>query len=126
MKIPRSFRILASLVVAAALVAAAGYLLLGPRSSAEPPQDEPSSAGRTVRGRMQARPGGPMEDVEVAVHEVPTDLPTVPAEEAPLEDDDLVLGVVVDAQAVAFPIRYLAMFEVVDSRVGETPVAPTW
>jgi hypothetical protein len=75
---------------------------------------------------MQARPGGPVERVEVGVWEVPTDLPSVPAREARLKDDDLVLGVVVDGQAMAYPIRYLALFEVVDDRVGETPLAPTW
>ncbi|RMF59614.1 MAG: DUF3179 domain-containing protein [Calditrichaeota bacterium] len=81
---------------------------------------------KKVKGYMQARPGGPMEEVEVGVHEVPVDLPMVSADQAPLQEDDLVLGVVRDGQAVAFPIRFLAMFEVVDSRVGKTPVAPTW
>jgi hypothetical protein len=86
-------------------------------------EEEPS---RKVSGVMQARPGGPMEQVEVGVWEVPTDLPSVAASEAPLKDDDLVLGVVVEGQAMAYPIRYLALYEVVDHRVGETPLAPTW
>ncbi len=102
----------------------AGYLLFGPAQPAE--EAGPAAGPRTVKGRMQARPGGPVEDVEVAVHPAPTDLPTVSPEEAALEDDDLVLGVEVNGQAVAFPVRYLAMYEVVDSRVGKTPMAPTW
>lgn len=86
-------------------------------------EEEPS---RKVTGVMQARPGGPMGQVEVGVWEAPTDLPSVPANEAPLKDDDLVLGVVVDGRAMAYPIRYLALYEVVDDRVGKTPLAPTW
>ena len=81
---------------------------------------------KTVKGMMQARPGGPIEEVEVGVHEVPTDLPIVKVNEANLNDNDLVLGVITNGTAVAFPIRFLAMYEVVDSKVGKLPVAPTW
>lgn len=81
---------------------------------------------KTVHGMMQAHPGGPLEEVEVAVHEVPVDLPSVAAKDAPLQDDDLVLGVVVSGVPMAYPIRYLSLYEVIDDRVGETPVAPTW
>lgn len=81
---------------------------------------------RTVRGVMQPRPGAPAEDVEVKVHAVPVDPPSVPASEAKLPDDDLVLGVFVDGKAMAYPVRYLAVSEVVDDRVGTTPLAPTW
>lgn len=84
------------------------------------------SQRRTVKGLMQARPGGPMEEVEVGISEVPVDLPSVPAGEAELKDGELVLGVVVDGQAMAYPIRYLAIHEVIDHRVGKTPLAPTW
>lgn len=96
-----------------------------PTVAAAPPPEAPAPP-KTVKGLMQARPGGPLEEVEVAVHEVPVDLPSVPADKAQLDDDELVLGVVVDTQAIAYPIRYLAMFEVVDHRVGDTPLAPTW
>ncbi len=41
-------------------------------------------------------------------------------------NDDLVLGVVVDGKAMAYPIRYLAMSEVLNDRVGDTPLAPSW
>jgi len=81
---------------------------------------------RTVRGVMQPRPGAPEEDVEVAVHPVPVNPPSVSADEAGLPDDDLVLGVVVDGKPMAYPIRYLAMSEILDDRVGDTPIAPSW
>ena len=83
-------------------------------------------AQRTVRGVMQDRPGAPERLVEVGVHEVPVDPPSVSAAEAALGDDELVLGVVIDGRAMAYPIRYLALTEVVDDRVGDTPLAPTW
>lgn len=81
---------------------------------------------RTVRGVMQPRPGAPEEDVEVEVHPVPVDPPSVAAAEATLPDDDLVLGVVIDGQPMAYPIRYLALSEIVDDRVADTPLAPSW
>lgn len=91
--------------------------------SQETPHSKPA---KTVRGKMQARPGGPVEEVEVAVHEAPADLPIVDADQVQLQDDDLVLGIARNGVAVAFPVRFLAMYEIVDSRVGDLPVAPTW
>lgn len=81
---------------------------------------------KTVVGLMQARPGGPLAEVEVEVHAAPTNLPSVDAKDAGLTDDDLVIGIVVDGQPMAYPIRFIAMYEVIDDRVGGTPVAPTW
>lgn len=80
----------------------------------------------SVKGIMQKYPGGPLEEVEVTVHEVPVDPLSVAASEISLNDDDLVLGVEINGQAMAYPIRYLALFEIVDDRVGDTPLAPTW
>ncbi len=97
-----------------------------PAVTAESSASARGEQSRTVRGRMQPRPGAPMGDVEVAVHQVPSDLPSVPAASADLRDSDLVLGVVVGGQPVAYPVRYLALFEVVNARVGDTPLAPTW
>lgn len=88
--------------------------------------DTVPSSPRSVRGFMQARPGGPMAEVEVEVHQAPVDLPVVLADSTSLNDDDLVLGVVSEGLAVAYPIRFLAMYEIVDGQVGKTPVAPTW
>ncbi len=88
------------------------------RSDLKPP--------KTVSGLMQARPGGPLEEVSVAVHEVPVNPPSVIAQDSKLQDDDLVLGIVVAGIPMAYPIRYISLYEVVDDRVGETPVAPTW
>lgn len=108
---------------------AAGFLclLMGWSMALMAQDDNPPAEGpKTVRGVMQSRPGGPMEEVEVQVHAAPVDLPSVPAAEASLPDDDLVLGVFVDGAAMAFPVRYLALYEVIDQRVGKTPLAPTW
>lgn len=81
---------------------------------------------RTVHATVQMRPGGPVVEADMPVHAVPVDPPIVSASSADLADDELVLGLVLDGEATAFPIRFLAMFEVVNSRVGKTPVAPTW
>ena len=81
---------------------------------------------KTVKGLMQAKPGGPLEEVEVTVHEVPVNLPSFMADNVKLPDDELVLGIVVENIPMAYPIRFLAMYEIVDDQVGETAIAPTW
>jgi len=60
------------------------------------------------------------------IQRVPVDPDSVAAEDSPLDDDDLVLGVVLDGRAMAYPIRYLALHEVIDDQVGDTPLASTW
>ena len=109
---PRSFVWLTSSAVAVTLSAAAWA------------QQEPSA--NVVRTRVQARPGGPIEEIEMRVHESPSDLLSLRASAAELGDDELVLGVVQNGAAMAYPIRYLAMFEVANDRVGGVPIAPTW
>ncbi len=81
---------------------------------------------KSVRAWVQTKPGGEPEDVEMPVYEALVDPASVTADSASLEDDDLVLGIEVDGQAMAYPIRYVALFEVVDDRVGDTPLAATW
>jgi len=81
---------------------------------------------RTVRARVQPRPGAPAEMMGMAVHEVPVDPDSVSAAEAELTDDELILGVVIDGLPMAYPIRYLAAVEVVNDVVGDTSLAPTW
>lgn len=81
---------------------------------------------RSIQVRVQPRPGAPVEDVDMEVHPSPTELRTVSANEATLGDDELVLGIVTGGRAMAYPIRYLAMYEIVNDRVGEAAVAPTW
>lgn len=104
------------------LLALPVILLLAPGVWAVGEEKEP----RTVRATVQLRPGGPVEEVDMPVHESPVDPRAVPADEADLAPDDLVLGVVEDGCAMAWPIRYLALYEVVNDRVAELPVAPTW
>ena len=81
---------------------------------------------RTVPTEVQSRPGGPIEKFEMPVHEVPVNPPSLPADQVELEDMALVLGVVLDGEAMAYPIRYLALHEVVNDEVGKTPLSPTW
>ena len=88
--------------------------------------EERVAGRRTVRARVQPRPGAPAEEIDMRVHESPVDPPSVAATAANLADDELVLGVVVDDQPMAYPIRYLAPYEVLNDLVGSTALAPTW
>ncbi len=90
---------------------------------AQESQPEPRT---TVKAYVQMHPGGEREEAEMPVFESPVDPPIVAAAEADLDDSDLVMGMVKDGKAMAWPIRYLAMNEVVNSNIGDTPVAPTW
>jgi len=90
---------------------------------AQEAQPKPS---KVVKAYVQMRPGGERQEAEMPVFESPVDLPIIAADEADLDDHDLVMGMVKDGEAMAWPIRYLAMFEVVNSNIGDTPVAPTW
>lgn len=112
-------------------VALAVVVLLAAAAAFEPvsfaqSQSQAAQPARSVKGRVQTRPGGPLEETEIPVHQVPVDPPTVAADQAALREDELVLGVVLGDQAVAYPVRYLALYEVVDHRLGDTPLAPTW
>jgi hypothetical protein len=98
-------------------------------SNALPP--EQSTEPRKIRITAQPRPGAELQDIEMEIHTVPTKLTTVPARavadmDLPLMEYDLVLGVLAGGEAMAYPIRYLAIYEIVDDRVGEHALAPTW
>lgn len=83
-------------------------------------------SSRTVRAVVQPRPGAEPEEIDMRVHEAPVEPPSVEASEVELADDELVLGLVLDGQPIAYPVRYLATVEVLNDTVGETSIAPTW
>ena len=108
-----------------------GSLVPGVRSA--PGEDKQQDAAskpelkpRKVKAFVQPKPGAPREEIEMTVHPVPVDPPMVSADDAEMDNDEIVLGVTLGTYDVAFPIRYLAMFEVVNSHVGKTPVAASW
>ena len=72
----------------------------------------------------------PFQDVkehDMAVINQPDDLAIVSAKEAALADDDLVLGIVLNGKAIAYPIAYLAGREVVNDLVnGAKNLVATW
>lgn len=88
--------------------------------------DGSTSQERTIKAKVQMRPGGPVDEVEMGVHEAPVDPPIVSASEATLDDTEVVLGLVIDGTPIAYPSRYLAMTEVMNDRVGDTAMSPTW
>ncbi len=105
-----------------ALLAATSF---GACVGGEPPSDEPDGVFY-VRATVQRSPGAAHEEMDMKVFPAPVDLPTRAADEVDLDDDELVLGVVIEGQAVAYPVRYLALSEVVNDWVGDTPIAPSW
>ena len=80
----------------------------------------------TVTAVVQMEIGGQAREVEMGVHSVPVNPDSLSARDADLEDGEIVLGVVQDGKPMAYPIRYLALSEVLNDRVGQVSLAPTW
>ncbi len=80
----------------------------------------------TVRGVMQAMPGDELALIDAEVRPTPTNLSFLHAGEVKLKPLELVLGVETEEGSWAIPIRYLAIHEVVNSRLGGLPVTATW
>lgn len=108
------------------LLPAGTAVLSAPALAAGAGETEAPKPRTVVEAEVQTRPGAEPVRTEMPVFEVPVDPPSVPADEAPLSAEDLVLGVVVDGEPRAYPIRWVAEHEVIDDRVGEVPLAATW
>jgi len=56
------------------------------------------------------------------------DVEHVSAADAPLEDGELVLGVVINDEVRAYPVNYMMgpANEIVNDTLGGEPIAPTW
>lgn len=92
-----------------------------------PPIDmENSPVLKRVTATVQMRPGGPTEETSMDVFEVPLNPLQVAAEDVQLDDNELVLGVVVNGQAMAYPLRWLALYEALNDQVGNAHLTPTW
>ncbi len=52
----------------------------------------------------------------------------VPADQAPIGDDDIVMGIVVNGEARAYPVNYMngPYNEVVNDELGGEAIAPSW
>lgn len=50
----------------------------------------------------------------------------LPADEAPLLDDELVMGVVIEGKAKAYPVSVLRFREMVDDELAGWPILVTW
>ncbi len=86
----------------------------------------PLFAEETVRGVMQAMPGDELALIDAGVHRTPANLPFLETTQVKLRNRDLVLGVSRGGQHWALPIRFLALYEVINMRLGKLPVAATW
>lgn len=50
----------------------------------------------------------------------------VPADQAPLDDEELVLGIEIDGEAKAYPISVLNFREMVNDELAGVPILATW
>ena len=50
----------------------------------------------------------------------------VPADNSPLEDDELVIGISLNGEAKAYPITVLRSREMVNDELGGNPILVTW
>lgn len=104
------------------------WVWLGPPEVAEPPDADPPEIGDI---QDPARVGNPMPDgfrqlvardvIEPVYHPV-----HVAADEVDWDDDTLVLGIAIDDEARAYPIRSLNRREIVNDRIADTPLLASW
>ena len=74
----------------------------------------------------QRNAGWPPAMISMTVHPAPVSPPSVPSDQVRLNDDELVIGIVIDQKPMAYPIRFMAMVEVVNDVVEGVPIATTW
>jgi hypothetical protein len=116
--------VLAAFVAVALLVSN----VLAPPRVAEPPDAEspriaeiydPVAAGEPVpSGFRQLLARDRIEPIYHPVH--------VGADQIDWDDDTLVLGVAIDDEARAYPIRSLNRREIVNDRIADTPLLASW
>ena len=94
-----------------AVVAVPVSTALAQSASSPPPADLPDGVEQLIpRGRIAA-----ILEPEF-----------VPADEAEIDDEAWVLGVVIDGEARAYSLNLLNRHEVVNDRVGDQPIAAVW
>ncbi len=79
-----------------------------------------------VDGFMQAKPGDEPQMMRSEVFPAPSNMPMAHTDNAQIPADELMLGVHIDGQAVAFPIRFLSLFEVLNQDLGDHRLLVTW
>lgn len=114
-------KFIASLVAAAAIAGLAAAFLLGGQRSSPASADRDSETNALVPvDRIVS--GGPGRDGIPSI-----DRPKfVSAQESPLQNGDLVLGLEIDGDARAYPLDILVWHEIVNDVVGGEPVAVTY
>jgi hypothetical protein len=79
-----------------------------------------------VNTRAQSSPGKDLARHWMPILQAPVAPPRGHGDVVPMADDELVVGLVLDGTAVAYPIRYLTLAEVVNDSVAGTPVVVSW
>ena len=94
-----------------------------PVGGAQSPTSTPDVTGaREENPRRFGAPPGYLFDVILPIY----DPEFVSAEQAPLNDDELVMGVEIDGEAKAYPITVMRSREMVNDELGGIPILVTW
>ena len=93
---------------------------LAPSTPTRTPDD--ATRGRGENPRRFGSPPGYLFDAIPPVY----DPVFAGVDEAPLDDDELVIGVEVDGQAKAYPITVMRSREMVNDELGGIPILVTW
>jgi hypothetical protein len=114
--VTRSLR--TGLLVALPLVESGSLPLVAPAAAAQQADQPPATNGDFSAFTRLRENGYPAKTASAAMS----------AEEAPLDDGDIVIGVEIGAEARAYPLGFLwgPKNEVINDTVGGTPVAPSW
>ncbi len=80
----------------------------------------------TVWTVAQERPGGEARRHAMSVAQAPDRPPRGTPAQVPMRPDELVVGVEIGGEVIAYPLRFLNQVEVLNDEAGGTPVAVTW
>ena len=113
--------------VSVAAVAAVG-LVLGWTMLTQQPATETQLADKKVKKKKQGR--NRLEFVNLREEGFPLNVNPehVSAADAPLQDGDMVMGIVLGGEARAYPVNYMGgpTNEVVNDTLGGQAIAPSW
>jgi hypothetical protein len=93
-----------------------------PLSTPVPARSPSIARGRGENPRRFGSPPGYLFDAIPPLY----DPEFATADEAPLDDDELVMGVEVEGEAKAYPITVLRSREMVNDELGGIPILATW
>lgn len=115
-----------AIAAAAAAIFTTGAALMGGAPAARQPSSAGGTAGNFIVPPEKIVSGGPPRDGIPSIDN-PRFVPsTAPESDLKLEDGDLVIGLAINGDARAYPLKILMWHEIVNDVVGGEPVAVTY